>query len=350
MALLFIDSFDHYQTAELPAKWTSGFVSFLGVAIVPGAGRCGSQALQVTSIGLGGVEKGVPFAGVTGILGFAYQSVIQLFNETTICHFAASGGAGVQIYLTRQVDGSLSAWRNEVVPVNLGTTAPDLIRQGIYYFIEVKVKIDGAVGTVEIRINGATVLLLSNVNTQSSLASGTPLSAIGITGRPSYTANIDDLYVADDAGGAPWNTFLGDVRVEYLRPDGAGAHQEWDLIGAASHWQAVDDGAIPDDDTSYIHTATIGLTDTETYLPTGLPAGTIFGLQVNLYARKTDSGPRSIAPVIRHAGVDHVGVGQQPSFSTYRYLIQIYMLNPGTAAAWTIADVNAVEAGVTVTV
>ena len=43
-------------------------------------------------------------------------------------------------------------------------------------------------------------------------------------------------------------------------------------------------------------------------------------------------------------------MNQAPSFGSYRYLIQIYSLNPGTGAAWTIGDVNAIEVGIAVTV
>lgn len=347
MALKYIDSFDHYQTAQLAAKWST---FFLGANIMPGLGRCGSQALQMGGSGIGGVEKGVAFAGNTAIMGFAYNVNTQIFSEALICWFACSSGSTHQVYLARALDGSLIVYRDDAGGALLGASAPDIIRMGSYYFIEFKATIHASAGVVEVRVNGATVILLTGVNTISNQSGGIPLSGIGFFTGASYIGLVDDLYIVDDGGGAPWNTFLGDCRVEYLRPDGAGATQAWDLIGAASHWQAVDDNASPDDDASYIHTATVGLTDTETYKPTGLPTGSIYGLQANLYARKTDSGPRSIAPVLRHAGVDYVGGNQQPSFGNYQYLNQIYMLNPGTGVAWTIADVNALEAGVKVTV
>jgi hypothetical protein len=349
MALLFIDSFDHYQTAQLASKWTNT-TQGLGSGIVPGAGRCGSQALVMGGSGLGIVEKGIAFPGVTGIVGFAYKETIQLFNSMPIVFLGSALGAGAHVYLTRNLDGSLSATRNDAGPVVLGTTAPDLIRENVYYFIEYKLTVDAAAGVVVVRINGNVVLNLTAQNTKSNLVVGSTLTSMGFYSGASYSAYFDDLYVSDDTGAAPWNDFLGDVRVEYLRPDGPGAHQDWDLVGALTHWQAVDDGAAPDDDVSYIHTSTAGLQDTETYLPTGLPNGTIYGLQVNLYSRKTDSGPRQVAPIIRHAGGDHLGVNQAPSFGSYRFLIQIYPLNPGTGVAWTISDVNAIEVGIAVTV
>lgn len=343
MALLFIDSFDHYQTADLLAKWTT--VTGGGAAVIPGGGRCGSQALQIG--GVASILKGITFGSTTGVFGFAWRADVQINNEIALAWIA--GPTGDHLYLRRRLDGSLVISRNNGVAggQELGVSAVDIIRLAAYYYIEFGFKIDGA-GTVEIRVNGSAVLTFAG-NTVG-LNAGTTPSAVGFLGSGNTTWTFDDVYVVDSIGAAPWNTFLGDVRCEYLRPDGAGAEQLWDVIGAASHWQAVDDSATPDGDTSYIFTASQGLTDVETYQGTGLPSGSIYGVQVNLYARKTDSGARSIAPVVRHAGVDHIGTNQQPSFASYIYGIQLYMLNPGTGLAWTIADVNALEVGVTVTI
>ncbi len=346
MALLFIDSFDHYQTAQLSAKWTTT-TGGLGSGIVAGAGRCSSQALSVGGSGLGVCEKGIPFPANVGILGFAGRIAIQLAAAQGIAYFGSSFGTGVQAYLTRQTDGSLAIMVDNVV---LATSAPDLVRDNVWYYIEWKFTCHASAGASVVRVNGATVINLTGANTHSVNVPGTTLTAVGFPSGGNYNLFVDDLYVSDDTGGSPWNDFLGDVRVEYLRPDGPGAHQDWDLIGAPTHWQAVDDAASPDDDLSYIHTATAGLIDTETYQPTGLPSGSVFAVQVNLYARKTDSGARSIAPVLRTAGVDHLGVNQQPSFGGYRYLIQLFMLNPGTGVAWTIGDVNSLEVGIDITV
>ncbi len=344
MALKFIDSFDHYQTAEILTKWTS--IGIVSPAIVAGAGRCNSQAVELG--GIMALEKGIAFAATTGIFGFAYRPVTNLFTGTSFAYFAAPTGSGQHLVFGLGSDGSILAVRSEAGPVILGATPPDTIRLGNYYYIEIKATIDPTVGVVEIRVNGAVVLSLVGQNTKSSLSTGA-LTGVGFLSGGNSLFYFDDVYVVDDAGGAPWNTYLGDVRVEYLRPDGPGASQAWDLVGAGTHWQAVDDQATPDNDVSYIDTATLGLTDTETYLPTGLPAGTIYGVQVNLYTRKTDSGIRSIAPVIRHAGVDYVGLSQNPSFPSYVYLIQVYMTNPGTGVAWTIGDVNGMEVGAKVT-
>jgi hypothetical protein len=202
---------------------------------------------------------------------------------------------------------------------------------------------------VQLHVNGVEELNLSGIDTVSD-ASGVGLTGFSFIASQSFEYLIDDLYALDTTGAAPNNTFLGDVRVEYLRPTANGAHQDFALVGALSHWEAVDDDATPDDDTSYIHSATVGEIDTEIYANTGLPSGTIFGVQVDLFARKTDSGFREIRPIVRHAGADYQGDALAPSFASYVYLLHVFELNPGTAAAWTIADVNSAEYGVRIAV
>lgn len=345
MAGYFIDSIGHYQNTELTEKWTSIGATLPNV--VAGAGRCGGAAIE-----MGGVEtlvKGIPFPTTTGIFGFAFRAFQQLFTGTGFAFFASPSGSGSHVYLTRANDGSISCWRSSPIPALLGSSAPDVIRLDNFYYVEFKATIDAtAAGAIQVRVNGVVVLTATGV-TQGDLSTDNTLSGVGIASGASATFYFCDVYVGDTSGPAPWNSYLGDVRVEYLRPDGPGAHQAWDLFGAATHWQAVDDGNTPDGDLTYILTATAGLIDTETYLPTGLPSGTIFGLQVGLRARKTDSGPRLLAPVLRHAGADYVGLDKAPSFPSYTYLLQLYTTNPGTGSPFTIADVNALEAGPKVT-
>jgi hypothetical protein len=341
--LLFIDSFDHYQTADMQGKWTSVFAG--GIEIVPGAGRCGSQALRLG--GIASLVKGIPFGSDSGVFGFAFRPDVQLNEGVTVARIIGLGGEHMRI--ARNIDGSISLFRFDgVVGGDLrATSAPDLVRMGQYYYLEWAFTLDNAAGSVVIRINGAPIITYAGP-TRGYF--GGPPTSVGFQCAGNTIWTFDDMYVLDNLGSAPWNTFLGDVKVEYLRPDGPGFNQEWNLIGAATHWQAVDDNVTPDEDATYIFTTVQGLQDLQTYQGTGLPSGSIFGLQASLLARKTDSGPRSIAPIIRFDGTTAVGANYQPSFPDYIYQIQLFQTNPVTGLPWTIADVNAAQVGVLVTV
>jgi hypothetical protein len=352
MALLYIDSFDHYDKPHLLSKWT-GAISTYEIAV--GKGRCGSNALYM--LNSCDVVKGVPFGSATGTVGVAYQiDGTRSLTGLDIEFLRFGNASSYHVYFTRHSDGSISGRRDHAAagdPI-LAQTPPDVVRMDRWYFLECQVTIGGVgVGAVTIRVNNVTVAAATGVDTIGRDATGgvtTPeLRRIIFDCASNQAYWADDLYILDSTGPAPQNTFLGDCRVEYLRPNGNGAAQGWGVVGASSHWVAVDDGAVPDDDATYLSTVTAGATDTEQYTNTNLPAGPIFGAQVGLHARKTDSGPRQLAPVIRHGGVEYVGNSQGPSANEYHYLLQVYPTNPGTGLPWTISDVNNAEFGVKVT-
>lgn len=357
MALLYIDSFDHYDEdryddpkGHLLAKWTS---EFLATEIAVGLGRCGTNALKLG--GFCDLLKGIPFVGNVGTIGFAYmqRSHYTLANSVIAVSSIYGTLGNWHLYLGHSVaDGSLYIKNNVSGGVILGQTTPDLIRQDRWYFIEWQFQIQSAGGWVVVRVNGVDVLNLQNVQTADP-AKTPDLRAIHFSSGSNEEFLVDDLYVLDATGPAPWNTFLGDCRVEYLRPSAAGSWQDFEVVGnKATHWEAVDDGRKPDDDASYIKAiGAPGAVDTQRYTPTGLPSGSIFGVQVNILAKKADSGPRRIAPVYRDpGGTQHIGPDQAPSEGTYRFHIQTYQQNPVSGAPWTITDVNFGEFGVKVTV
>lgn len=337
MALLFLDSFDHYDTAHNTAKWTESYPNAGAMEIVAGQGRCGTAAMRL------GVNcratKGIAVTGTptVGACGFALKALDNSL-DVPLCNVVDPAGQ----VLLQLVYADTGAFQLAGV-----WSVADLLHVNTWGFVEVAWTIHPTAGTARFRLNGIEYLTLTGVNTGSGAWGGLQLLGGGFA-RPA-TKLFDDLYVLDDATPGP-TTFLGDVRVEYLRPQRAGSAQAWALTGAASHWAAVDDGATPDDDTSYLSSSTVGAQDLQGYAPTGLPSGTILGAQVNLLMRKAEAGPRQVATVVRSGGLTAVGVNQAPSYSpTYRYLSQAYGLNPTTGGPWTPASINGAEFGVAVT-
>lgn len=78
-------------------------------------------------------------------------------------------------------------------------------------YVEVGAVISTTVGSVIVRVNGVTVLTLSGVNTQNSTVSAL-MQQVMWEGQ-----QVAHVYFCDNTGPAPWNTFLGDVRVQTLR-------------------------------------------------------------------------------------------------------------------------------------
>jgi hypothetical protein len=356
VSLLFIDSFDHYATADLTEKWTATGATGGGtVAIGSGNGRHSSHGLRVGQTNVGSaetfyVQKVLAPSDATVILGVAVlvpTATVGSLGRMPIAF--VRDGSTTQISLNLNSDFTLTVMRG---PHDAGTalgttTAP--IPAGSFTYVELQVLIHPSAGTVAVRINGAAVLSLTGQNTRASGTStwtsiglGVFDSVINTTSSTTTTIDYDDLYVLDGAGAAPLNGFLGDCRIDVRFPTGAGATTGW-TPNTGANWAAVDDAA-PDDDTTYTSAPAAGVTDTFVVQDAPVAGAAIYGVQHCVSAKKTDSGAATIAPVIRHGGTDYPGADQSPS-TAYTVLLQIAALNPGTAAAWTEAGFNAAEFG-----
>src|SRR5262245_56180486 len=85
--------------------------------------------------------------------------------------------------------------------------------QGQWFYMEMKVTIHDTAGAVVVRIDGQTVLNLTNQDTRNG---GTGFCnsiqfICGNVGSAYMSYNLDDFYICDTAGSAPFNDFLGDV-------------------------------------------------------------------------------------------------------------------------------------------
>lgn len=349
MALLYIDSFDHYQTDDIPRKWTTVAGGALP-SISTNGGRCGTQALFMGA-GFPQCYKGVTTADSTAIIGFAWKFADDALSGD-VSFFALGTGTHTHLTLTRVWnDGSILVTRTgSPDSVEIGSTAPDVIRIGNWYYVEVKVVLHSTAGSVEVRVNGTSVGSWSGIRTTGHGSAELPAtwSWFGFTGTNVSSHYIDDVYAADSTAGTVTD-FLGDTTVEYLQPIADGATLDWAVTGNADRWSAIDDGAHPDDDTDYIASATVNAVNLAKYEKPTLVSADVYGVQVSILATKVDSGDRTIAAVVRHAAADYVGPNRSPSESNYVYEITTYDENPGTSAQWTLSDVQDAEFGVKVT-
>jgi hypothetical protein len=346
MALLFADSFDHYETADLSRKYSSVGQS----TSIAANGRCNTNALVVNvDPAFSGVIKGVNVGSATCICGFALK--ITSADDTEI--FSVMNASTHEITFAWDLVGSLrySINPSAAFPTWTTCTNADVIRVGQWYFVEFKVAMSSSTGSIVVRVNGSDVTLAgfsSGLDTGASSWNGIALGGADFGGIRYH----DDLYVSDTAGDAPWNDFLGDIRVEYLQPVADGAEQDWTNVGGAAAWNSVDDGSAPDDDTTYITTATQGDTSTFEYEDAALPSGAnVFGVQMSFLALKDEPGDRAIRAVVREGSSDFEHeTNVYISDDSYDYRHVMMQLNPADDAAWAIDDVNDDEFGVIVEV
>lgn len=338
---LFGDTFDHYATADLTAKWTSVVGS---PTVDASSGRRGTNSLRRTGGGTIAVTKTLVPGDATFVCGFAWK---QDSSPIYYCLVNVLDGATEQMSLSVQLTSmQLVVTRGSYNGTVLGTSTFAL-STATYYYIEFKTLISNTVGTYEVRVNGVNVLSGSGVDTQATAAS----QWTGFQMRPytlgsSIITNVDDLYILDGVASAdptyPDNNFLGDVAGYYLPPTAEGVTIEWTPSAGTDNAANVDETT---PDTTDYNSATATEKDTLTMPDVPVAGAVILAYQTVLYAEKTDAGACTIAPVIRSVGTDYVGTAVSPSNGAYAYFLQPYSVDPATSLVPTEANWNAGEMG-----
>jgi len=344
MALLFVDGFDHSGTNLTihDTKWPTATASFGNAALVSTPTRTGTGALLLA----GGVDtikyRTIPtISGSNFTTGFAFRKTA---NPASIYYVHAVIEAGVvfQIGVALNPAGTLSVFKGTTA--TLLATGGTVLSNNTWYYIEFQGSISG-LGFYSLKIDG-----VAEVGGGANTFGGSGIiNMVGYGSSGNITSYFDDLYVLVDNGTAP-TTFLGPVKIETLLP-------QTDAVAAGSNAgltpsTGTDHGALvaetPPNTTDYNGSGTVGAKDTYNY-PTPTIAGTIVGIQTNLYVAKSETGTRSVCAVVRTNSVDYDGANVSPA-TTYGYFSEVRALNPNTGVAWTGADLTALQAGMKVTV
>lgn len=348
MALLFMDGFDHYgsggsnSSVADSGKWGQLNGSIATIYALGGPPRTGTGKLALYYINDELITKPLPASGGF-VIGMAIRfeatpsgSDIIHIKEGTVNHLGVAITAGGVL----QVKGGSTV-------LATGTT---VLVQNSWYYVEFKGIIHDTTGSYELRIDGVTEVALTNVgplDTRSSGGTTGQWDRIGVLSIvPSWSSFIDDLYVCDMSGTIR-NDFLGPIKIELLMPQiGNGSNVGLTPSTGTDHGALVDE--IPANTTDYNSSATIGTKDTYN-LPSVTLSGGILGVQVNLWAAKSDVGGRKVCSVVRTGGVDYDGADLS-LLTSFQYVTQVRPQNPGTSADWTVADITALEVGMKVTV
>lgn len=302
-----------------------------GTTIV--AGATGGNAFQMVGSG-----SNVPFAftsvplGDRIIVGYRFKwnggdvehAILTDTLGTNHVRFAVTAGG---IFGTGTVGGS-----------QIGVT---VLSTGVWYYVEWEIITHDTLGEIHCRLNGITEeISVTGIDTRAS-GSGI-LSSITFLGASGRTVTIDDVYIRyATAGETAKTSWYGDIRVDSLFPTGAGNSTQF-TPSTGSNWQNVDDADI-DSDSTYNQSSTLNHKDT--YVTGNLSStGTIYGVQSQIYARKTDAGARSVGRVYRISSTDYVSTGK-PLTIDYIYLDDLTEVSPATASAWTVSEINALEIG-----
>ncbi len=218
------------------------------------------------------------------------------------------------------------------------TGATMVFAPNVFYYIEMSATIHDTTGTCEVRVNGSTVI---NFTGDTRNGGGATVDTVGFLSYGAYYTYVDDLYICDDSGSAPYNTFLGDVRIHSLVPDGAGSSTQM-TPSSGANYTTVDE--LIYSATDYVR-GSAGQVDL--YTASDLPAGvgTIYGVQTNAVVKKTDAGLLTGRTKLK-SGTTTVNGTAATLGTTDSVITDTRQLNPDTSTAWNSTSVNAMEIGV----
>jgi hypothetical protein len=345
--LVFLDSFDHYDTNHIISKWTLG-----GGEVGTAFGRNG-QGMNLGA-GSGAVSKTVPPQS-NFTVGWAVKINIGQglggFLWTLSC-LTGSGGLATLAQLSIGDDGTFITWAGNNVIDNpkAFTYSPST-----WAYVELEVQLGGSTPisvNITLRVNGQQISNAgapSNVNL-SGLMNTT--QALGNVHRFSGAVNlgstwIDDLYIATGGG------FFGDVRIGCIYPridqimnfTPSSGSNGFSLLN--EHPSPTYSGPAPDDDATYIFDdittdAYQAFFDMITTLTDEVQA-----VQFNIYARKDDEGSRAITPYI--GGFQDVMQNWFYLSDNYFYHTFPYTVDPAGGGDWSPALINGTAFGLIIT-
>ena len=338
MTLLFATGFDLYDGNTANQFWSgfTGTINSTNSRWSTGQGASFNNTAGTSKTW--GTNEGTLVVGFAflcnGISSAGTSDMLRLYDSGTI-----------QVSLAFTSTGQLAVYRGGSGGTQLAATSAGFVVSNIWHYYEMKIVFSNT-GSYEVRVDGNATPTLSGsadtTNTANNFANQLGLFSSGGGGSSTF---YDDIYLVNSAG-ALNNDFLGDTRIEGLVPTGAGGHTDW-TPSTGSNWQNVDE-VPPNDNTDYNYTATVSNIDTYAMHDLTSLSGTIRAILHTLRTRKDDAGTRKVAPVFRISGTDYVGTDQVLSTS-FQTIQQLYELSPATSAAWTVSEVNALEAGVKLT-
>lgn len=207
-----------------------------------------------------------------------------------------------------------------------------------WYMIELYVKLANSPdGVATVRIDGVEDIAFTGDTLSGSSAA---ITYVRFT-TGGATGYHDDIAVNDTSGAAD-NSWCGDGRVIGIKPNAAGDNTDF-TPSAGSNYQNVDE-VPPDDDTTYNSSDTDGHYDLFNLEASGLSGVTILGVDVKVTARKTVANGDHMRAKIKTGSTEYNG-DDKDILTSYGRFVQTWRTNPNTAAAWEIAEIDALQAG-----
>lgn len=339
MALLFFEGFEAYSgSATTGAAQAVQSGNWASAGRIHTSARTGARSLGDAN---GGTTRTFTENPATGYIGFGY-----------LRGNVGSARSGDLLRVVGDVSGNVATLRvsgnGDTLHLDDGAGAElysHYIAAEVWHFIELGITLGTTDGSLELRINGASVFTATNIDTGHGSNTGIAKLSFNPFGGSSGYTSVDDIYFCDGSGTAN-NTFLGPVRVHALAPD-SDVETGWAPDTGTTHYTQVDDQTGGhDSDTTYVFSDTVGARDL--YGMADLPTEYQNPLAVQPFwsARHDDSsGGAGVAGLLKSGVTEVEGTEEALAAGYVVHGDAIQATNPDTGLAWTVAEINALQVG-----
>jgi len=354
MAILFMDSFDHYTSAaekspNITVQTQGGSTPVTSTT----QKRTGPRSLYMGNDRRNGWAWTAPggYTTSTPWMTFAIYVTAGVSGDQCIAAFTN----GITEDTTSEFQVALWLSTGEKLRVHAGgsfhATGTTTVAAG-WNHIQFKATINNTTGSYTVILNGQQELTASGIDTQQTANAYVDTWRIGANGNGTGPAQVGQFYYDDwicgDGSGSNNTTYPGDVAVECIFPNGNGNYSQWDGSDGnqVDNYLLVDDPVVSDAD--YVSTNVTNEIDTYAMGNLVTTSGTVYAAQYYMRAKKDASGTRTVAPALRISAADYTGTGKAMTDSFVGYT-EVAETSPASATAWTISELNGLEYGEKVT-
>jgi hypothetical protein len=278
----------------------------------------------------------------TFYFGFAVKPWNQSGRDPELLRLRRSANNRDQMKM-RFVNGSTLQFYKET----FGTwyTSPVILKHGEWQYVEIKVTFHASAGTLDIRINGTTVVSETGLDNDSF--GDTDFDELQLwggegtgVGNLDQQVHIDDVYLSDSG-------FLGPIKVEGLLPTAEGATINFTPSAGTDNSANADENP-RNDDTDYNSSADTA--SNKDLLAAGNLSnitGNIVAVQITADCKLDAAGSIGMQGIVAE-GTPTQGTGpvvEVTNTTDYVAVQAIFETNPDTASAWSTTEVDAMEIG-----
>jgi hypothetical protein len=286
----------------------------------------------------------------TVITGFYYYCTGLASSGTQeLINFYDSTAGGIQVSLRVSSTGTLQFYLGSSSSTTIGSaSAANTVVADTWVYIEAAVTISATVGQVTCNVNGASVITTAASQDTKSTAN-TFVNCLQFS-ELSGSSLVDDWYILDNTGSAPFNAMLGVVQVRGDAASANSAHSRNQFTATnptnVNHSNVAN---IPASASEYNYDDNPG--DYDMFAFTSLPSTVATVLAVDVWAvlGLDSSGARTVGLDCYSNGTDNLGSAFTPAaIGSPTYYNLVNTVDPHTSSAWTVSNAGAAELGVKV--